>query len=82
MAGCIGMSAEMPEEKNFASFIFLDRSRYGMDLLGGGTAKGISAGRAVTQRAVRSVDGGNAIDSIAAVIKPMISCTRKKRHGK
>jgi len=75
------MSAEMPEEKSFASFIFLDRSKYGMALPGGGTAKGILVRRALTRRAVRSVDGGNVIDSTTAVIKSMISCTRRKRHG-
>jgi len=81
MAGYIGMSAEMPEETSFASFIFRDRSRCGMALLGGGTAKGISAGRAFIGGVVRSVDGGSAIDSTAAGIKPMISCTRKKKHA-
>jgi hypothetical protein len=71
----------MPAERSFASLSFRDRLRYGMALLGFGTAKGILAKMAFTRRAVRSVDGGNAIDSIAVVIKPIISCTHKKKRG-
>jgi hypothetical protein len=70
------MSEEMLVEKSSANFYFLDRSRCRTALLGGGTAKSISAKKEAIRTAARLVDGGNAIDLTDAVIKCTSSCSR------
>ncbi len=75
------MSEEMPAEKSSASFFFRDRSKCGTALRAGDTAKGISAKRAAIRTAARLVDGGNAIDLAAAVMKRTTLCTRRNEHA-